>query len=167
MATNVFSPCAGVVAYTPTNCDGDSRFLSVSVANRNLLDNALVTGVSVALSGNYQFLHTVNNFIYFYAFGDRISTLNISGMGFIKPCAGANNNNKKTQLQSIYDFYLTNRAAKSITRPLDIVLAGTGGGTANFKFVGYLTGMTIDIKTVDSMGTVGFWNMRFEVALDQ
>jgi len=164
MATTVFSPCAGVVAYTPKTCPDSAKFLTVDVDNINLLNNGLVTGVSIALSGNYQFLHTVNNFIYLYAFGDRISALNITGMGFIKTCTGVGA--EKTQLQKVYDFYLSRRVAKR-TNPLNIVLTGITGGNANFKFVGYLTGMNIDIKTVESTGTVGFWNMRFEVAIDQ
>jgi hypothetical protein len=164
MATTVFSPCTGVVAYTPKTCGNDSKFLSVTVDNKDLITDAFVTGVSIALSGNYQFLHTVNNFIYLYAFGDRISSINITGMGFIRVCNGATN--EKTKLQKMYDFYKTNRVAKK-TKPLDIVLAGTNSATASFKFIGYLTGMNIDVKTVETSGTVGFWNMRFEAVIDE
>lgn len=157
----VFSPCAGVVAFTDRSCPEGQKFLSIEVDGTDMYSNGLLTGVSVGLSGNYQFLHTVSNFIYLYAFGDRISVLNLTGMGFIKTCGGA----QKTQLQKIYNFYKRNRVAKK-TSPMNIVITGTGGGSGNFKFIGYLTGMNIDLKQSDPLGTVGFWNMKFEAVID-
>jgi len=164
-AFNVFSPCDGTVALYKTQCPqtGDTRFLSVSVAGENLYDKGLITGLSVALAGNYQFLHTVNNFIYLYAFGDRISTLNITGLGFVKPCQSA----QFTQVQNIYQFYKTNRVAQK-TQPLNIVINSTSAGdpASALKFIGYLTGMNIDLKNSDPTGTIGFWNMKFDVVMD-
>lgn len=158
----VFSPCTGVVAITQRGCPEGQQFLSIQVDGTNMYDNGLITGVSIALSGNYQFLHTVSNFIYLYAFGDRISVLNLTGMGFIRACTGT----EKTQLQKIYDFYTSNRVSKK-TPPMNIVISGSGEGVANFKFIGYLTGMNIDLKNSDPFGTVGFWNMKFEAVIDQ
>lgn len=160
MATSVFTPCAGVVAYKRKDCDGSPQFLDISVGGTKLYEKGLITGVSAALTGNYQFLHTVNNFIYLYAFGDRISTINISGLGFIKTCPGSDN----AQIQKIYDFYKTNRVARRMS-PLNIVISGDGG--SSFKFIGYLTGMNIDAKNAEALGTVGYWTMRFEAVIDE
>lgn len=157
----VFSPCAGVVAFTKRECLEGRRFLSIKVDGAELYNYGLLTGVSIGMAGNYQFLHTVSNFIYLYAFGDRISVLNLTGMGFVKTCDGAS----KTQIQRIYDFYKARRVAKK-TEPMDIVITSTGGGGANFKFRGYLTGMNIDLKQSDPLGTVGFWNMKFEAVIN-
>lgn len=157
---NVFSPCAGVAVYTQKNCgDGGPQFLSITVGGDNLYDHGIITGISCALTGNYQFLHTVNNFIYLYAFGDRISVLNITGIGFTQKCSGASD---KVAINKIYDFYKNQRVAKR-KNALGIVVTGTEDV---FKFKGYLTGMTIDVKNSEGLGTVGFWNMRFEAVID-
>lgn len=157
----VFSPCANVIAKAPPRaCPDGPKFLSITVDGQDMYTNGLLTGVSISATGNYQFLHTVSNFIYLYAFGDRISILSLTGMGFVKNCEGAEN----TQLQKIYDFYKSKRIAKK-TQPLDIVISGVGA-ELSFKFTGYLTGMNIDLKNSDPLGTVGFWNMKFEAVID-
>lgn len=132
------------------------RTLGVRVDGTLLFDIGFVASVSYGLSGNYQFLHTVNNFIYLYAFGDRISTINISGLAAIKSC-GPQPNKK---IQEIYDFYLTNRVGKK-KNAMRIVVSGD----ASLRFFGYLTGMTLDIKSSEPYGSIGFWNMRFEAVI--
>ena len=135
------------------------KTMSLKVDGTDLHTISLVTGVSYGLSGNYQFLHTVNNFIYLYAFGDRISTINITGLAALKTCA----ENPKT-IAKIYDFYKANRVAKK-KNAMRIVVNGRGGGEMNLRFFGYLTGMTLDIKNTESLGNIAFWNMRFEAVI--
>lgn len=156
----VFPQCENTVVLRQSTCATTPQFLTITLDGVNMYDNGLLTGVSVAMAGNYQFLHTVSNFVYLYAFGDRVSVLNLTGIGFVKTCDNAS----KTQIQKVYDFYKTRRIAKK-TEPMDIVITSTGN-EANFKFRGYLTGMNIDLKQSDPLGTVGFWNMKFEAVID-
>jgi hypothetical protein len=135
------------------------KTMDVQVDGTILFNIGFVASVSYGLSGNYQFLHTVNNFIYLYAFGDRISTINISGLAAIKTCG--EQPNKK--IQSIYDFYLANRVGKK-KEALKIVVGGDAG-EVSLRFFGYLTGMTLDIKNSEPYGSIGFWNMRFEAVI--
>ena len=139
------------------------------MGRENLYRHGLITGITFALAGNYQFLHTVNNFIYLYAFGDRISTINITGVGFVRTCTNASN----AQILKIYQLYKANRVSRK-TDPLDIIITNPSAprrpfgdaASQSFKFIGYLTGLNIDLKNADPMGTVGFWNMRFDAVLD-
>lgn len=151
----VFTPCSGVIGIVRENCDEtDNFFISISGASGDLLDNAIVTNMSLELSGNYQFLHTLNDFIYAYAFGDRIGTLNVGGVGFAKPCEG-----KKGSLLNAYEWYKSNRIAVS-TQIMTIILRDS---VATGTFVGFLTGMRLDANTDSEIGAIGHWSMRFEL----
>lgn len=143
----------------PSSCA--PRFLSVTADGVELLDQAIVTNVSIGLSGNYQFLHTIDNFLYLYAFGDRISVITVSGLSAVMPCGNA----KKIDIQETYNYYLSRRVAKK-TEPLAIVIQGKNGANAQFKFKGYLTSATIDIKNTDPSGTVAPWVLKFEAIID-
>ena len=104
-----FTPCAGAVAIIkPKNCTGDVFKIKFNDVNGGQL-TAPTSGFALELNGNYQFLHTVNDFIYVYAFGDRVGELTVSGFGFVKPCPGANS----AKLCNVYDFYQKNRIKKT------------------------------------------------------
>jgi len=150
--TSVFTPCAGVVEITREDCA--EAFFTIQVDDDPI--NGIMTGVSIEMSGNYQFLHTVNNFIYFYAFGDRVGVITFTGIGFVKPCPDA----KKGALLELYEYYLENRASKRGGKAQSLTIAAAGNTKT---FLGFLTGMRMDIKSTDAMGTVGYWTFRFEV----
>jgi hypothetical protein len=151
MSDTVFKPCNGA-AEIKRNCE-DGGILEIDADG--LSSEVLVTGLTLELSGNYQFLHTLNELIYFYAFGDRVGTLNITGIGFVVPCANAT----KGSIFNVYDYYKRNRAAKSGGEAMKIVLSAKGQQIALW---GFLTGMRIDVSD-SQMGTVGYWTLRFEV----
>lgn len=150
MSSSVFKPCMGA-AEIKRDCE-DSSFLQIDAAG--LSQQAIVSGLTLEMSGNYQFLHTLNELVYFYAFGDRVGTLNITGIGFIVPCSGS-----KGSLMKVYNYYVKNRAAKSGNKAMSIVLTAKG---EQIQLWGFLTGMRIDV-TDSQMGTVGYWSLRFEV----
>lgn len=152
----VFTPCTGVVGIVRDGCDPeDNFFVSVSGASGDLIDSAIVTNMSLELSGNYQFLHTLNDFIYAYSFGDRIGSLNIGGVGFAKPCNGA-----KGSLLKAYEWYKANRISRA-TQIMTIVLRDSA---SSGTFLGFLTGMKLDASSGDdAIGAVGHWSMRFEI----
>ena len=151
MSNTIFKPCSGA-AEIQRDCE-ENGVLQIDAAG--LSEQALITGMTLELSGNYQFLHTLNDLIYFYAFGDRVGTLNLTGIGFVVPCS----NVKKGSVLKIYDYYKKNRAAKSGGEAISIVLTSRDG---KIQLWGFLTGMRIDV-TDSQMGTVGYWTLRFEV----
>lgn len=152
---SVFTPCAGVVEIKRPDCN-DSTFFTIKVDGEKI--DGIITGVEIELSGNYQFLHTVNNFVYFYAFGDRVSTINITGIGFVRTC---NVFAEKGELLSMYDYYMKHRAAASGNKSASLTLSSQTGGAKTFR--GFLTGMRMDIRASETIGTVGYWALRFEV----
>jgi len=121
--------------------------------------DGIMTGMSLELSGNYQFLHTVNDFIYFYAFGDRIGALSVSGVSFINACStGGANRVAPKSLIDLYDWYQKKRA-KIKAEPINIQIVDD---TKTASFFGFLTGMRADISD-NGMGFIGNWSLRFEV----
>jgi len=156
--STVFKPCNGA-AEIQRVCDADAVLTTIQIDAAGLSSQAVITGMTLEMSGNYQFLHTLNQFIYFYAFGDRVGTLNLTGIGFIAPCAG-NAGGQKGAILKIYDYYKTNRAAKSGGEAMSLVIENATG--AKIQLWGFLTGMRMDI-TDSQMGTVGYWTLRFEV----
>jgi hypothetical protein len=122
--------------------------------------DAIITGMTLEMSGNYQFLHTVNDFIYFYSFGDRVGQLSVSGIGFVRPCAGADN---KGAIMKLYDYYMAKRASKRGGRALKVTI----GNDKDIKtFHGFLTGMRLDVND-GTLGTIGYWTLRFDVIPQQ
>lgn len=153
-----FTPCQGAVLIKRDKCDASKLFV-ITIDNNKI--TAIVTGMTLEMSGNYQVLHTLANLVYFYSFGDRVGALNLSGIGFPVPCAG--NEAAQYSMFKMYDYYKTNRASVRKT-PLDITLTtgGAAGGAESIALKGFLTGMRLDVAD-SQMGTIGYWSMRFEV----
>ncbi len=108
---------------------------------------AIITQGGIIENGNYQFLHTLNETIYAYVFGDRIGELRISGVCFAHPCDG-----QPSGMKQIIDNYRAKRIAK------------TGGpvlvsfGEVDYK--GFLVGMNLDV--VDAEMNLGQWTFSFK-----
>jgi hypothetical protein len=148
----VFTPCAGAVAIVREGCDETDHML-VTIGDNF---NSIITSLSLELSGNYQFLHTLNDFIYVYSFGDRIGVLNVSGVGFTNSCGGSGD---KGAIMGAYEYYKKERIAVS-ERALKIVLEDS---KAKGTFLGFLTGMRVDVTADTPVGPLGYWSMRFEL----
>lgn len=153
MGTAVFTPCSGAVEIK-RDCPSNQA-LSIFIGSGRV--DGIITGMTLEMSGNYQFLHTVNDFVYFYAFGDRVGTLTLTGLGFMTACPGSS----KGGILKLYDYYMSNRAIKRGGKALRVVISG-GQPSASIKLWGFLTGMRMDIAD-SQMGTVGYWTLRFEV----
>ena len=82
MAQIVFQECDGRVVRVPTRCRDDSTLFRIKLDGRQIW--LPVTGFALDVGGNYQFLHTLSDFIYFYSFGDRVGELTVTDMAFIK-----------------------------------------------------------------------------------
>lgn len=110
----------------------------------------IVTQAAISQQGNYQFLHTLNDMIYVYVFGDRISELQISGIAFAQTCWGGTNG-----MDEVLDFYRENRIARRES-PCKIRF-----GAADRAMWGLLTSCQVEVTRPEI--TLGQWFLRFHV----
>jgi hypothetical protein len=146
----IFSPCIGAVAKIP-GCDTEKVF---AVHFDGELGGELtvpITGFALEQNGNYQFMHTLNEFIYVYSFGDRISELVLSGIGFVKTCASA----ESAKLSNVLQFYKDNKLSANGK------LSVTIGDLPDATFYAFLTGSRLEMQDPKTM--LGQWSLRFNV----
>lgn len=154
---SIFSPAVGGVA--KVSGGSSESIFSISFNGGQTEDGwvtsgtkltAPITGFALEQNGNYQFLHTVNDFIYVYSFGDRIGELTVSGIGFAKPCDSANSG----KLCGVLDFYNENKIAN--VGDLSVQL-----GDCTPPFFAFLTGMRMELQ--DPKLLVAQWSLRFSL----
>lgn len=107
---------------------------------------AIITQSGIVENGNYQFLHTLNETIYAYVFGDRIGELRIGGICFAHPCEGY-----ASGMKQIIDNYRSKRISQA-PGPVQVSF-----GETDYK--GFLVGTSIDIT--DAERNLGQWAFRF------
>jgi len=131
----------------PNKPAGSLRVFIKGVQN---LGPAIVTQCGVIQNGNFQFLHTINDQIFVYIFGDRISELHVSGVAFGAPCVddfGAGGNGVK----SILDIY--DKEKISVTgKPRVVSLGGV-------EFQSFLTGSSVDVADAETL--LGQFSFKF------
>lgn len=117
-------------------------------------DGAIVTHAQMEQAGNYQFLHTVQDFIYVYIFGDRIGTLTVSGVAFLAKCSGAG-----VGIEEVIQYYNNNR------------LAIAGGpvrvGFGSIPFEAFLTAASFNVRDTGLNGSLGFFTFQFHTFPDE
>ena len=161
MATTIFSPCAGSVAVLTLCSTGTARpdgIMSIKVTDTGgaaYLFNLPVTQIDLAMQGNYQFLHTLDQFIYFYNFGDRISELTMSGFCFSSDasCAAVDASRK---ISGFFKFYSEKRQAQ-LKKPLKIQLDVAP------PMYAFLTGARLGVAVNNLSTPLGQWSLRFHV----
>lgn len=90
--------------------------------------NALITGMSLQTQAGVQFLHTLEQFIYVYTFGERIRDMTVSGLAFTGVCGGGGAGHG---LERILQYYETN----SVIERADPVVVVFGVDTAVDAFL--------------------------------
>lgn len=146
---SIFSPAVGGV--TKVSGGGAESVFSISFEGGSGGQiTAPITGFALEQNGNYQFLHTVNDFIYVYSFGDRVGELTVSGIGFAAPCTSA----KSGKLCTVLDFYNANKIAN--VGDLSVTL-----GDCAPPFFAFLTGMRMELQ--DPKTLVAQWSLRLSV----
>lgn len=160
MSKSVFAQCDGVVARVTTSCT-ENWFTEDKTIFRVKFDGDTltlpVTGFALEMSGNYQFLHTVSDFIYFYSFGDRVGELSVTGMAFITRACNSGIGGffaHKNSICDLYEFYRDNRASKR-----QAAIAVTFN-TCD-AFWAFLTGMRLEVSKPDI--PVMQWVLRLHV----
>lgn len=125
----------------------------LSVQGWGQRQRAILTQAGVVQNGNFQFLHTLNDQIFVYVFGDRISELHVSGMSFgTYVGAGEGCAPSQSGTQDVFPFYRQRRVARR-AQPL-LVRIGRGG-----VFRAFLTGMSFEIT--DPELQIGQFSYRF------
>lgn len=144
MATQYFSPSGPAVHKVDVDGAGGAAFQITLDGTRVPLP---ATGFAIEFQGNYQFLHTVNDFIFVHAFGDRIGEIVVTGMGFFD-IAGCNENS----MCQILSYYKGKRIAVH-GNAIGIKI----GQCEEFK--GFLTGMRLEASKPEI--AVAQWVLRF------
>lgn len=115
---------------------------------------SIITEFTVREQGGVQFMHTLQDMIYIYVFGDRISQMNIRGLSFWDICSGETYHG----LEYVQGFYLQNRVSQLAT-PVQVIF---GGGTA---FSGFLVGLSISLNNPENY--IGQFDLDFKVIPEQ
>ena len=142
MATLFQSIPGQVVALS--NVDGDKGMpLTVDGMSGSWFPRfrSIISEMHVGLDGNYQLTHTCEDVVYVYAFGDRISQMQIGGVAFTSACAGSN----MTGIEQVLAWYKKNRIAVR-SKPIQVQI----GSSASGLFRGYLTNLVGDIIKAES-----------------
>lgn len=117
---------------------------------------AIMTHIGVQSSGNYQFLHTLKEFIYVYVFGERIGDIQIGGLLFSEACelsgSSPGSGNSASGIEQLAQYYEEHRIAKR-GAPLTFII-GTSGLA---KYQGFLVGQRAEL--VDAQSQLGQFSM--------
>ena len=156
---SVFQPCKNVVARIEYKCEGSddtpAKLLTVAGGCGGELSLPM-TAFRLEQQCNYQFLHTVNDFIYLYVFGDRVGELQVSGMAFLAGTCGEGGSQNDNGACAAYNFYNDNKVS-NCTTPLNISIEGCPNAT----FFAFLTGMAIEVPRPDL--PIVQWGLRFNI----
>jgi hypothetical protein len=96
---------------------------------------SIITRVTVASQGNFQFLHTLGGNIFVYVFGDRIGQISISGLSFDTTCGQPGG---KIGIEHVIQYYNDNRIAGRKT-PVKITIG------VSTTLQGYIIGFQGDV----------------------
>lgn len=111
---------------------------------------SIITNVKLEATGAVQFLHTLRDFIYIYVFGDRISSMQISGLSFWDRCDAPNYHG----IEYVNAYYLQNRVSERAA-PVTMVI---GLGT---PFFGFLVRFSFDYN--DAEAQIAQFTLDFRV----
>lgn len=151
-----------------TAINGDVGKLPMTI----MLDNwpgfpairAIMTHIGISASGNYQFLHTLKEYIYVYVFGERIGDVAISGLLFSESCTSSDgpadatapaNVAQPSGIEQLCDFYNTNRIAVR-GQPMRIII----GTSAMASFQAFLVAHKSEIS--DPQQQLGQFTLYFK-----
>ncbi len=144
----VFSSAAGMVARV--NVSRPAVPFKINFG-QGTAQKFIVTQAAIEQQGNFQFLHTLQEMIYVYIFGDRIGELQVSGVAFAALCGAGEGSGMLEAL----DYYRTHRVAVR-GEAIEIQF-----GSPAATFWGFLTGSRVEVMRPEV--TMGQWAMRFHI----
>lgn len=117
---------------------------------------AIITSFGLSAMGNFQFLHTLRNFVYVYVFGDRMSEITVQGLAMADSCNNEPSSSlgriRGSGIELLWDYYQENKLSAKGT-PVSIAI-----GT-KMSFYGFLTGFNFNAN--DPLSGLSQWAMRF------
>lgn len=117
------------------------------------LYRSIITDLSMALSGNFQFSQSLLDANYAYVFGDKPTPIRVGGIAFPSSCAGE----PLTGPELILNLYEQSRIANN-PLPIQIQLGSTAAG----RFRGYMTGLNLEITRPEMrLGQFSFTFLAF------
>ena len=138
-----FGAVGRVVGCNDPHTQGTTNFVRLDPTIAFSSHKSIITRITVAHQGNYQFLHTIGNSIYIYVFGDRIGQINISGLSFTRDCTGGDPDGPDHGFERIFRYYAANRVAAR-QDPIKITF---GQQTVIKGFVVGMSGDAVDPQT--------------------
>lgn len=106
----------------------------------------IITSTVISESANFQFLTTLRNFTYLYAFGDKMSELDVGGIAFLNAeCDGASG------VHAIYDFFTRNKVSNSLKPITFTQVAFSSRGNRSKTFKAFLGSFNLAITDPASM----------------
>ena len=114
---------------------------------------AVITSFRAALAGKQQFLHTLEDLIYVYTFGEAIGALTISGVCFSSGCNPTSSG--ATGVEEILAFYELNKLSTT-GRPITLQIGTTAAG----RFYGFLVGCNVDVNAPEHQ--LGSFSLAFQ-----
>ena len=121
-----------------------------------------ITGYSLDMGTNHQFLHSLDNFIYLYAFGDRIGELTLSGLSFTGSCVQNNGGGDISDAMgqcAILSYYKDYRVSNSKGTKVSMISLGNCSNILR----GFLTGIRLDLPQPSA--PIVQWALRYHVVL--
>jgi hypothetical protein len=115
--------------------------------------NFIITQAGINQSGNFQFLHTLQDMLYIYVFGDRVSEIQVSGIAFAGICGASGD---RSGIAEILDFYRFNKIS---SRPTPVLLRF---GDQQHVFQSFLTGCQVEVSRPEI--NLGQFFLRFHAA---
>ena len=149
-----FSHRRGSVVRVTSQFHNDGGLLPFRIASDDLdldspLTRAIITQAAIAEHGNYQFLHTLNETIFAYVFGDRTGDLRLSGVCFLDTCPEFEGEDGAQQIIENYRQFRISNAGSPIRMSLGI-----------FDYRAFLTDMRLEIA--DAEHNIGQWTYNFK-----
>ena len=133
----IFTSVPGRVAVL----DGAAAQLMTISIDGNIPKNtrAIITAFRTSMAGKQQFLHTLNQDIWVYSFGEAIGNLTISGVCFASGCTPGGLG-EASGIEEILEFYRLNKFSTTG----DSVILQIGTGSAG-RFKGFLTSCQVGV----------------------
>lgn len=154
---SVFQPCEGGIYKVPQDCPGGGGKSTGAINIAGFPGGVPITGFLLELHTNHQFLHSLDEFIYVFPFGDRIGELTVTGLTFLGGDCGGETPPGPC---SIFGYYLSKRLSKKEGfTPSKITLSDCPG-----VLLGFLTGLRIE--TLKPELPIVQWVLRYNVIIE-
>ena len=115
------------------------------------LQRSVITRLTLAHQGNYQFLHTLGNDIYIYVFGDRVGSVTLSGLSMAASC---DDSSPAHGGEMLLEWYAENRLAQR-QEPVRVTIG------VRTVIEGFVTGINQDV--VDPSTRIMAFNLSLAV----